>query len=102
VRAHGGATKQRSHTLNLLIIGMMIDVFAAQPPQSSFTRFVSRFDLKLQPAMRQLRQYMPREQVTFGCMRVAGEDERLYPLGLVGVQFGEYLIGVADDCSTAA
>jgi hypothetical protein len=40
---------------------------------------------------------MPGEQVTFCCMRVAGQDERLHAEAGVAAELGEYLAGIAHD-----
>ena len=52
--------------------------------------------------MLQLGQHMPRKQIALRCMRIAREDERLHPHGLVRTQFRQHLIGIADDRRAAA
>ena len=47
-------------------------------------------------------QNVPREQIGFLGMRVARQDEGFDPFGLIGAQFGEDLIGIADNRGTAA
>src|SRR3712207_2468735 len=46
-------------------------------------------------------QHMPREQISFGCMRVTGQDERIDALRAVGIQFCQHLVRIANDCSPA-
>ena len=45
---------------------------------------------------------MARKQVGFGGVGIAREDECLDPLGLIGAQLGQHLIGIADDRRAAA
>ena len=52
--------------------------------------------------MRDMRQHMPREQICFGGMGIARENESFDPFGLIGAQLGEHLVGIADDRRTAA
>ena len=58
--------------------------------------------LQVERAVLDMRQHMPREQVGFGRVRIARQDEGLDPLGLIGAQLGEHLIGRADDRRPAA
>lgn len=47
-------------------------------------------------------QHMPGEQVGFGGMRVAGQDESLHAEVSVGTDLGEHLIGITDDGRSGA
>ena len=47
--------------------------------------------------MRDIRQHVPCEQITFRRMGITGKDERLDPLGLIGAQLRQHLIRIADD-----
>ena len=42
------------------------------------------------------------EEVAFGLVRIAGEDERLDAQGLIGLELRQHLVGVADDGGAAA
>ena len=51
--------------------------------------------------MIQARQNMPRDQVSFRSVRVAGQDECIDADSAIGVEFCNNLIGIADNRSTA-
>ena len=44
-----------------------------------------------------LGQDITREHIAFVDVGITGQDERLYPLGLIGAEFGQDLIGIADN-----